>query len=318
MKSRSRKRVWNWSEPIGPGAEAGSTAAGDGGGPLECVRRAAARLAQDDIDSPRLCAERLLAHALRVERIDLYRMGNAPLPAEAAARFELCLERRLRREPLQHIVGYTEFWSLRIRCDRRALIPRPETEYCVAAALDVIGKRPRPRIADLGTGAGCIAIALARALPRARVFATDISPEALSLARENVAEHGLGERISLLEGDLTAPLRAAGVAGTLDVVVCNPPYVAESEMDTLQPEVVAHDPHIALAGGPDGLHFHRRILRESGDVLRGDGGLVLEMGDGQAGAIRALVRDNGWTVAAFVKDAAGTPRVCVARRLDDG
>ena len=310
MRSPNGKRDWNSNE------EADSVASNILQ-PLDLVRRAAKRLEARHIEAPRLCAEHLLAHVLKRDRSALYR-NRDPVSRESADRFNTLIERRLAHEPLQHLTGRTEFWSLPIRCDRRALIPRPETELCVRAVLDLLKDHARPVVADIGTGTGCIAIALAHELPAARILASDVSSEALALARENVRENGFAERIELLLGDLAEPFLEAGLATSLDVVVCNPPYVAEAEISTLQPEVRNHDPHPSLCGGTDGLLYYDRLFKELTPLVKRGGGLVLEMGDCQAERVRRLARNTAWQISRTTRDAADIDRVCVAKRIDNG
>lgn len=298
-------------------SEAGARLVPHAHSPLELVRGAAKALQLAGVDAPRRCAEKLLAHVLCADRAALYR-NPAPVPPAATGQFHALVARRVNREPLQHLLGETEFWSLTIRCDRRALIPRPETELCVRAALDFLRGLQRPVVCDIGTGSGCIAVALAHERPDARVFASDISPEALALAAENLRRHGLQGRVTLLAGDLAQPFFDAPLALQADLVVCNPPYVAVEEIPTLQPEVRNHDPHPALCAGQDGLLFYRRLLAEFPPLLKRNGGLVIELGDGQAEAVCRLARDAGWQPTELIKDAASITRVLTAKRIDDG
>lgn len=266
------------------------------------------------MDSPRLCAEILLAQALEWHRIDLYTRFEEVVPAEALDCFRELIRRRAAREPIQHLTGGTEFWSLPIQCDARAFVPRPETEVVVQVALSLLADRTKPVIADLGTGTGCIAIALARELPEATIVASDLSADAPALAAENVAAQHLDDRIRLLEGDLAAPLLADGLGGCFDLVACNPPYIADSEMETLPPEVRDHDPRIALSGGPDGLDVTRRLVQECPALLKPGGFLVIEMGKGQAASVTELFNRAGWCDVKTHLDTAGIERVIAAAR----
>ena len=281
---------------------------------LELIHAAASRLAADAIDAPRLCAELLLAHALSCERIDLYTHFDRPVPEIAVARLERLLERRIAREPLQHILGVTEFWSLSIPCSAAAFIPRPETELVVQAAVQALSGNRRPHIADIGTGTGCIALALAHELKDARIVASDISTAAFRVAEENVRLHGLAKRVTLLEGDLAAPFLDRGMRQCFDAVVCNPPYVAEAEQDGLQPEVRDFDPPVALFAGADGLDVLRRLLREAPAMLREDGFLIMELGDGQAGPVREMMQQARWRNLQTMEDGTRVERVVIARR----
>ena len=270
--------------------------------------------ASKDVESPRLAAERLLAHAMGCERIDLYTRFQETLPGETVARYRELVRRRAAREPIQHVLGATEFWSLEIKCDRRALVPRPETEGVVQGALDLLRKIADPAVADIGTGTGCIAVALVKELNAANIVASDMSSEALALAAENLAAHGLRDRVRLIEGDLVAPFREAGLLECFDAVVSNPPYIADYEMTRLMPEVRDFDPPLALRGGPDGLDVIRRLAAETPALLKPGGRLIVEIGQGQLESTGAILRESGWTIERTLPDAAGIPRVVAACR----
>ena len=286
--------------------------------PLGLVRVTVAYLESRSVDAPRLCAEKLLAHALGCERIDLYTGFDKEVPSDALSRFRELVRRRGAREPIQHLIGQTEFWSLPIRCDARAFVPRPETELLVQTAITLLQGRDAPLIADIGTGTGCLAVALAHELKNARIMASDISPDALALAAENLRLHELDGRVSLIEGDLVAPFLEREPAGAFDIVLSNPPYVAAAEIPRLQPEVRDHDPHIALFGGADGLDVTRRLLAEVPPLLKPDACLLLELGDGQAEPVREEMARSGWRVLQTIADGAGIERVIVAQRETDG
>jgi len=271
--------------------------------------------ASKGVDSPRLAAERLLAHAMGCERIDLYTRFQETLPAETVGRYRELVRRRATREPIQHVLGATEFWSLKIKCDRRALVPRPETEGVVQAVLDLLREIADPAAADIGTGTGCIAVALAKELKAANVVASDISSESLALAGENLAAHGLGDRVRLIEGDLVAPFREVGLIECFDAVVSNPPYVTDEEMTRLMPEVRDFDPPLALRGGLDGLDVIRRLAAETPVLLKPGGRLIVEIGQGQLESSGAILRESGWTIERTLPDAAGIPRVVAACRV---
>ncbi|MGO8703974.1 MAG: peptide chain release factor N(5)-glutamine methyltransferase [Candidatus Brocadiia bacterium] len=282
----------------------------------ELLRAGAARLRGAGVDAPRLCAEMLMAHLLVTDRAALCRASKEKLSMDQAARYEALLARRLAREPVQHIVGRTEFWSLDILCDPSALIPRPETEVLVETALGVLKNIAAPAIADIGTGTGCIAIALAAELPGARLYASDFSRSALELAARNLAAHGLTQRVQLLEGDLAEPFLKHGLAGRLDAIVCNPPYVAESEKATLQPEVRDYEPEAALYGGGDGLQVLARLLAETAPLLKPGGHLIVEIAQGQAPAVRGLAEKSAgvWRMIRTIADPAGIERVLLIQK----
>lgn len=272
---------------------------------LEALQRATAYLARKNIPEPRLEAEVLLAFGLGLTRVQLYTGFDRPLTASEIAACRDLLTRRAAGEPTAYITGEREFWSIPLRVDCRALIPRADTERLVEAALARAGRR----ILEIGTGSGAIAIALARELPEARVVATDASAEALALARENVARHGLGERIELREGDLYVPV--AGLR--FDLVISNPPYVPHLDIGRLQAEIAYHEPRMALDGGPDGLSVLRRLVAGAPEHLVPGGWLLTEMGDGQAEAVRALALRAGLDPVEILRDLAGRERAMAAR-----
>ena len=298
----------------------------------ELLRAGAIRLREADVDAPGVCAEMLMAHLLGGDRGALIRRSKDPLTMDDVGRFEEMLARRVAREPVQHIVGRTEFWSLDILCDASALIPRPETEVVVETALGLLKNSAAPMIADIGTGTGCIAIALATELPRARLYASDISRDALELAARNLAAHRLTQRVQLLEGDMAEPFLKRDLAGKFDAIVCNPPYIAESEKPSLQPEVRDYDPEIALFGGRDGLRVIARLLAEAGPLLKPAGHLIMEIAQGQAPAVRELAKQSsggpstnaqgrpefdrrgGWRVIRTIADPAGIERVLLIQK----
>jgi len=265
------------------------------------------RLTAAGVPEPRADAEILLAHALGMTRAGVVAAGRDLLPGRAAVALEALLARRAAREPVQYLVGEREFWSLPLAVDRRVLIPRPETELVVETVLRVAGDVRC--IVDVGTGSGAIALALARALPAAAVWASDVDPGALAVARANLARHA--PRVRLVCGDLLAAFRPR----TVDVVASNPPYVAEAEHAGLAPEIRDHEPARALLAGPDGLAVLRRLVAGAPDVLVPGGWLIVEMGAGQADAVRsAVVRDGRYAAVRTVEDHAGIERVLVARR----
>ena len=284
------------------------------------------------LESPRLCAEILLAHALACERIRLYTRFEEVPGESLLARFRELVREAGTGRPIAYLTGTKEFFSLPFEVTPDVLIPRPETEILVERTLDLIRKSATPprRILDLGTGSGCIAVSLARGLPEARLFASDISESALVVARRNAARHEVAERIEFRAGDLFEPWRAADSAALqggapadtpkFDVLVSNPPYVATAPGAPVARNVRDHEPALALFAGPDGLDIVRRIIREApefvtaGDDANSGGHLLLEIAFDQAAAVRELLAGAGWRDIVSYRDAAGHERVLHARR----
>jgi release factor glutamine methyltransferase len=277
---------------------------------LAVLAEAEVRLAGAGVPTPRADAEWLLAGLLGCGRSALWHLGDG-LPAAVQAAFAAALERRCRREPLQRILGWEDFRGLRLRVGAGVLIPRPETEVLVEAALGLLPVTGRARVVDVGTGSGCVACAIAWERPGYRVLAVDRSPDALSLARANVEALGLGDRVRLVRGDL---LEAVG-ATAVDLVVANPPYLPTGLLASLPPEVRDHEPRLALDGGPDGLAVVRRLVADAARVLAAGGALALETAGGaQAVLVARLAEDAGFVDLALVEDLTGTERIVTARR----
>ncbi len=281
---------------------------------LRLMRWSGEYLEGKGVERGRLDAEHLLSHALGIPRLQLYLQFDRPLEAEELDRFRPLLRRRAEREPLQYILGRAAFRELELAVDPRVLVPRPETEILVDEVLAwAAGRAPADLTAvDLGTGSGAIALSLVREGPFARVVATDASEEALAVAALNARGAGLAERIDLRHGSLFEPL-AEGER--FDVVVSNPPYVAEAEAAGLEPEVGVWEPSGALFGGPDGLAVLRSIVAGAGPFLRAGGLLALEVGASQAGQVVAAVEAvGGYDDVRVRRDLAGRQRVVMARR----
>jgi release factor glutamine methyltransferase len=244
-----------------------------------------------------------------VSRAELFGGLSNPVAPAVLARYESLLERRLAYEPTAYITAQREFYGLDFAVTPAVLIPRPETETLVECAADLAQKRePRARlvVADVGTGSGAIAVALARALPRAEVYATDVSSAALTVGSENARRHGLGKRLSFLRGDMLSPLRER-----VDLIVSNPPYVKTSGWFALPPEIRDHEPRGALDGGIEGLDVIRRLLEEALHYLRADGALCMEFGEGQQKSVLEVAR-TAFPSASIIdvrQDLAGRPRV---------
>lgn len=259
------------------------------------------------IAEPRLDAQVLLADLLGLDRVGLYLNFDRPLTAAELAEFRGRVARRARHEPVQYIVGKAEFWSLIFRVTPEVLIPRAETELLVEEAL-----RRAPAavtVLDVGTGSGALAVALSRELAPAAVSAIDLSPEALAIAEENARVHGLGARIAFRQADL-----ADLPAGPFDLIVANPPYIPAGEIAGLMPEVRDFEPHLALNGGADGLDAYRLLARQAPVRLAPGGWLLVEVGAGQANAVRELFLQHALVEVFVREDYAGIPRVVGGQR----
>ncbi len=308
--------------------------------------------AKATLDSPRLMAEMLLSHALGVGRLDLYTGADRPASEEERTRLRALVARALRHEPVQYLTGEAWFFSLAFKADRRALIPRPSTETIVETVLQDARRRfplttdaPNPtdvgapaiRIADVCTGSGVIAISLLKNLPSARCVATDISPDALALASENAARHGVEGRLDLRQGDLLEPLRqwaqeargnTGGGAGDdrassqreftgFDYIAANPPYIPDEEWPAVAPNVKGHEPEIALRGGPEGRRLVAPLLEHAPALLNPGGMLLVEIAMSSADAALALARANPLLRDVKVlEDSDGLPRVVVGARAE--
>ncbi len=255
-------------------------------------------------------AETLLLFVTGMSRATLLAHADDELDIPKAAAYAASIERRLVGEPIQYITGETEFYGLPFRVTRDVLIPRPETEHLVEKVIELATQFSMPRIVDVGTGSGAIAVALAHVLPTAKITAIDLSEAALQVGRENAARNGAIERIRFLNGDLLAPV----VGEQFDFVVSNPPYVPTADQDTLAVEVRDFEPGLALFAGVDGLDIYRQLIPASFAVLVPGGFVALEIGYGQSDAVRALLAQAGFTDIVFTPDLQGIPRVACARR----
>ncbi len=277
----------------------------------EALDAAAKRLARAAVPDPRRDAEFLMGFVLGRDRGGVVARRPDPLGEDDAGRFEELVGRRETREPFQYLTGEQEFMGLALRVDARVLVPRPETEGVVNAALG-LDLPSGASVADLGTGSGCIAIALAVARPDLRLHALDLSEDALGVARDNAKRHRVSDRIAFTHADLAAP--PADWEGRMDAVLSNPPYVAEEEWAGLEPEVRVHEPRLALVPGPTGLEAYDRVALSAIRLLRTGGHLVVELGfKREAGAREAAAR-AGLAHLETLPDLRGIPRVLVARK----
>lgn len=278
---------------------------------LELARQAGEFLGEKGIENGRLEAELLLSGLLGLRRLDLYLQYDRPIDATEIERFREAIRRRLRHEPLQYILGESEFRRLRLRVDRRVLIPRPETEVLVGKVLEWAAGRAGLSAIDIGTGSGAIALSLAVEGGFDRIVATDVSADALDVARANAQLCGVADRIEFRHGALWG---MEGDDAGFDVVASNPPYIAESEGAGLPPDVREWEPAGALFGGPDGLSVIGAIIDGAPDRLNGGGLLALEIGEGQAEAVLVRLRERDFTDARIAKDLAGRERIALAAR----
>ncbi|MGA8142786.1 MAG: peptide chain release factor N(5)-glutamine methyltransferase [Candidatus Acidiferrales bacterium] len=288
------------------------------------LREAMASLRAAQVPSHTLAAELLLMHALGHDRAWIYTHPEEPIDPAVLDRYFALIARRAAGEPTQYLTGKQEFWGLEFTVTPAVLIPRPETEHIIEVALERLGPRgikidmatgapsPQLKIADVGTGSGCLAVTLAYELPHAEILATDISASALEVARRNAARHGVSDRIRFLQSDLLAPVHGAR---SFDVIVSNPPYVGRNETGQLPREVRDHEPDAALFGGPTGVEFYARLIEQAEVLLPRGGILVLELGYNSLEHVRGLLYGQpAWVNVSVTNDLAGIPRVIAAER----
>ena len=283
----------------------------------ESLQSAIASLTSDRVPSPRLNAELLLMFTLNCDRAHLYAHPERELTKEEQSRYDETLTQRTKGVPAQYITGHQEFWGLDLIVSPAVLIPRPETEHLIETVLPLARALKHPvskhlKIADVGTGSGAIALALAKELPNAEIHATDISPSALEIAEANAARLQLERRLIFHDTDLLNGLEAAA----FDFVVSNPPYVGQSEEDQVQLEVRKFEPRTAVFAGPTGLEVIERLIPAAHTALRPGGYLIMEISGTIADRARALLRD--WEDITLTNDLQGIPRVVVARKIASG
>jgi len=284
----------------------------------EVIAEARRLLKRAGIESAEQEALWIVEHAFRLPAHQVVTDRDRVLsPAELVAVRGL-VKRRVAREPLQYILGTQEFCGLEFDVNQAVLIPRPETELLVKYVTQRISAEREATVVDVCTGSGCIAVALARLRPRARVIATDLSNLSLNVARQNAVRHAVGERITWLEGDLLGALAGQELEEQVDVIVSNPPYITETEWRALQPEVRLFEPRVALVAGPQGTELHERLLREADRYLSPAGALIMEIGAGQAPAVRRIIeRMAEYRFHRLIYDEAGLERVVIVERVEN-
>lgn len=273
-------------------------------------------LTTNGVDAPRLSAELLLSHVLTLTRIELYTQFNKPIDKADLDTLHSLVKRAGQQEPVAYLVGRTEFYSIELEVDPHCLIPRPETELLVQKAIEFLRTREGTQhVCDLCTGSGCIAVAIAKNFPEAKVTATDLCDAALAVAARNVEKHELGDRVELLCGDLFEPLVPGLDVTQWDLIVCNPPYVSAAEYEALEKNVKDYEPELALLAGDDGLDIYRHIAAQIDRYLKSDGVLLLEIGYAQGPAVRELLEATElFAEIAVEKDDQNNDRVVTARR----
>jgi release factor glutamine methyltransferase len=285
---------------------------------LELLQWSTNTLKDHQIENPRLNAELLLAHSLNLNREELYVRLHRELREGEKEALERLIQRRISGEPLQYILGRQEFWSINFKVDPRVLIPRPETELLVEQSLSILSEKTfeqNPSVLEIGTGSGAIAIALAKEVKNIFLVATDISRDALILAKENAKSAGVQDQIQFVNGDLLGPFRSSKQREVFDLILSNPPYIIRSEIGSLAKEVRDYEPVVALDGGEDGLEFYRRLISQALSYLRKGGWFLLEVGQGQAERVAKQIQGSGtFLEPQILPDLAGIERVVKAQR----
>lgn len=282
---------------------------------IEAARRVlAAQLKDNEIESPDLDARLLIGAALDLDHTGLATQAARKIADDEAKAIHRFAQRRTTHEPVARILGHKEFWGLDLRISEATLVPRPDTETVVEAALDVLRNDPHatvpPRIADIGTGSGAILLALLSELPKATGVGTDISAAALAIAELNAQQLGLASRASFIQSDY-----AAGLSGTFELIVSNPPYIRSADITALDPDVRDHDPHLALDGGGDGLTAYRTIIPQAAGLLTGHGFLIFEVGYDQSTPVSEIMHAAGLTVSPAPRaDLGGVHRAVIGKK----
>ena len=278
---------------------------------IKLIQWATAYFDKHDVDSPRATAEILLAHTLNARRIDLYLRYDQPLIPAELEHFKALIKRRLNREPVAYILEGKEFWSMDLRVTKDVLIPRPETECLVEKTLELLALDSTPAskiILELGTGSGAIILALASENPRHSYWATDISLNAIRVARQNARQHGLDGKVHFINADWFAPLSSK--AGGFDLIVSNPPYIKSDDLIRLQPEIKVYEPLLALDGAADGLRCLRQIIQSAYLFLKPGGRVILEIGHDQKAPLEQMIAECGqYEGIHFYQDYSGYDRI---------
>ncbi|MGD8786724.1 MAG: peptide chain release factor N(5)-glutamine methyltransferase [Phycisphaerales bacterium] len=274
-------------------------------------------LTNKGIESPRLSAEILLSGVLGLKRIELYTQFDKTVAAEQLDKLRDLVRRAGQQEPVAYLVGKTEFYSMELNITSACMIPRPETELLVERAIEFLRTRHGTQfVCDLCTGSGCIAVAIGKNFPDARIIATDICDEALAIADENIKKHQLKNKITLLCGDLFDPIISGLDVEKFDLIVCNPPYVSSAEYEKLDKNVKDYEPRKALFAGIDGLDIYRRIIEKADEFLKPDAALMMEIGYAQGPAIRELLEQSGaFTEIKIEKDFHNNDRIVSAKKI---
>ncbi|MBN1850183.1 MAG: peptide chain release factor N(5)-glutamine methyltransferase [Deltaproteobacteria bacterium] len=275
-------------------------------------------LKNKNIDNPRLSADLLLAHQLKVSRIKLYLDFDQPLSEKDLSGYRELVKRRINREPIQYIIGIQEFWSMEFKVSPQVLIPRPESEILVEQVASLIKNKKiphceQPKILDLGTGSGALAVSFAKEFENALIWASDISRDALEIARLNAQKNHVDKNISFVQGDLWAPFKDKLLP--FDIIVSNPPYIASEDFQTLEPEVRDHEPRLALDGFQGGMHYITRIISDAENHLSPEGWLLLEMAPSQISKAQAHLENiNGFVEVNRIEDYNHSDRVLMAKK----
>jgi release factor glutamine methyltransferase len=288
---------------------------------FEILNWSAHYLKDHRVENPLLNAELLLARSLSFRREELYVHLQSLVGQEEKETFEGFIKRRISGEPLQYILGHQEFWSIDFRVDSRALIPRPETELLVEQALLILSRHSWsriPAVLEIGTGSGAIAVTLAKEMKNIFLVATDISKDALVLAKENAKSADVQDRITFVNGDLFDPFHPPKERTPFDLILSNPPYIIRRKINTLAREVKNYEPRVALDGGEDGLTFYRRIIPEAPFYLRESGWLLLEVALGQSGSVFEMIEEEGnFLDPQCIPDLSGIGRVVKAQKREN-